>query len=485
MEPSQINKWIDYVFGENQLSDKKDDINYFPYECYEILVKDKISKEFEKIKSMNRNRLRGEMNKQNKMENDLIKKDLIKEINKAISNIKDLLSKSYFYGHCPTQLFQKNHPTYSRKIEPKIYNLSNTNNIQIILKNERITLENKDFLYMGESSKGNYFYVICEHEILVFNKNLRYINHLSIKYISKIPKFFSTKYHSTDKYYNQLYNYKYLLFDIMDCKYFFIGGYMDNSLRIYTKEKDKEIMNSVYVETQIRCIRNSHNDQTFFTGHENGKIMKWRYDINNDNNQINIKKVNSLRCHGSSIKMLELNEKLECIVSIDNDEIVFIRKMYDFELLSYIKFNKYRKKVIDINIYNQIIIFTITKIKTDEIFIYTYTLNGLNLGKIPALLKLPISLIPNTEEMIIFSLSNIYCATVSFNEKASLVALSNNMELVGIDLSFQDEKDVAFKFNNDLHKFAAISFFYDSKNRVLFCLFSDGSLYRINFVKNV
>ena len=482
---SQINKWIDYVFGENQLSDKKDDINYFPYECYEILVKDKISKEFEKIKSMNRNRLRGEMNKQNKMENDLIKKDLIKEINKAISNIKDLLSKSYFYGHCPTQLFQKNHPTYSRKIEPKIYNLSNTNNIQIILKNERITLENKDFLYMGESSKGNYFYVICEHEILVFNKNLRYINHLSIKYISKIPKFFSTKYHSTDKYYNQLYNYKYLLFDIMDCKYFFIGGYMDNSLRIYTKEKDKEIMNSVYVETQIRCIRNSHNEQTFFTGHENGKIMKWRYDINSDNNQINIKKVNSLRCHRSSIKMLELNEKFECIVSIDNDEIVFIRKMYDFELLSYIKFNKYRKKVIDINIYNQIIIFTITKIKTEEIFIYTYTLNGLNLGKIPALLKLPISLIPNTEEMIIFSLSNIYCATVSFNEKASLVALSNNMELVGIDLSFQDEKDVAFKFNNDLHKFAAISFFYDSKNRVLFCLFSDGSLYRINFVKNV
>ena len=87
--------------------------------------------------------------------------------------------------------------------------------------------------------------------------------------------------------------------------------------------------------------------------------------------------------------------------------------------------------------------------------------------------------------MIIFSLSNIYCATVSFNEKASLVALSNNMELVGIDLSFQDNKDVAFKFNNDLHKFAAISFFYDSKNRVLFCLFSDGSLYRINFVKNV
>ena len=126
----------------------------------------------------------------------------------------------------------------------------------------------------------------------------------------------------------------------MDCKYFFIGGYMDNSLRIYTKEKDKEIMNSVYVETQIRCIRNSHNEQTFFTGHENGKIMKWRYDINSDNNQINIKKVNSLRCHGSSIKMLELNEKFECIVSIDNDEIVFIRKMYDFELLSYIKFNK-------------------------------------------------------------------------------------------------------------------------------------------------
>ena len=480
---SQINRWIDYVFGENQICDKKDDVNYFPLECYEKFLKEEINEEFEKIRTIYKNR-KQEIEKNNLKEDVETKKVLISEINKAISNIKESLNKSYFYGHTPSQLFTKSHPTFNKKIETKMYNLSNSNNYQIILKNEKITLENKDFLYMAESSKGNYFYIICDHEILVFNKNLKLINNLSIKYISKIPNFFSTKYHAKDDYYQQLYNYKYLIFDVLDCKYFFIGGYMDNSLRIYYKEKEKDSLYSLYVETQIRCIRNISNEQIFFTGHENGKLMKWKYKINIDNNQINIVKKNSIRGHKSSVKMLELSEKYRCIVSLDNDEVAFIRKIYDFELLSYIKFNKYRKNVIDINIYNQIIIFTITKIKTNEIFIYTYTFNGLNLGKISVQLKLPISLIPNTDEMIIFTVANIYCANVSFNEKVSLVPISNNLKINGFDLSLEDEKDMAFKFNKDFHEFSAISHFYDIKNRVLFCLFSDSSLYRINFIKN-
>jgi hypothetical protein len=338
---------------------------------------------------------------------------------------------------------------------------------------------------MQESSKGNYFYIVCEHEILVFNKNLKINHKLSINYISKIPDFFSIKYHMKNNYFKILYNYKYIIFDIFDCKYFFVGGFLDNSLRIYYKEKDKDALCSIYNDSQIKCIRSSNYSQMFFTGHENGKIIKWRYMINPDNNQLNILKVSSIRGHKSSIKMIELNEKYEFIISIDVDEIIFIRKIFDYELLSFIKINKNNKKVIDINIFNQIIILTVFKIKMNEIFLYTYSSNGLKLGKISVQLKLPITIIPQTDEMIIFSVANIYFAKVALNEKASLIAISKNLEISDIDSNLEEDTDIANNFNKDLHNSDPISYFYDSKNRVLFCMFANGMLYRINFVKNV
>ena len=358
------------------------------------------------------------------------------------------------------------------------------NNMHIILKNDRIKLDKLDMLYMQESSNGNYFYVVCEHEIMVFHKNFKKSNSLSINYIASFPNSFEIKYHMNNSYLKLFYNYKYLIFDILDCKCFFIGGYMDNSLRMYLKNKEKDIMYSIYVESQIKCLKNNKDDQTFYTGHENGKIIKWKYKINPDNNKISIRKDTSIRGHKSSVKMLEVNQKYECIISIDNDEIIFIRKIYDFELLSYIKINKHKKKVIDINIHEQIIILTILKIKTDEIFLYTYTLNGLKLGKIKEPLKLPITTIPNTDEIIILRKGNIYLAKIAFNEKTSILAISNNLEVPNIDWSSENENDVAFNFNKDLQQNEGISYFYDSKNKVLFYLFSNGMLYRINFVKN-
>ena len=357
-------------------------------------------------------------------------------------------------------------------------------NFQIILKNALFTVEKKDFLYMHESSNGNYFYIVFEHEILVYNKNLKIMNNLSINNINKIPNCFSIKYYKNDNFFKAIYNYQYIMFEILDCKYFFICGYLDNSLRIYYKEKEKDMKYCLYTDSQIKSIRNCPYNNIFFTGHEDGKLVKWSFEINNDNNQINIKKENSIRGHKSSIKMIELNEKFECIISVDNDETMFIRKIYDFELLSYIKFNKYNKKIADINIYNQIIILTIFKIKTNKIFLYTYTLNGLNLSKICEQLKLPISLMPNTDELIIFNLANIYFVNVAFNGKTSLIPISKHLEISNVDSTLEEDNNIINSFNNDLHTQDAISYFYDSKNRVLFCLFSNGILYRINFVKN-
>ena len=481
---TKINKWIDYVFGESQLSIKKDSVNNFPSECYEIIVKGKIDEVYNNIKSVVNHKSKGEIGKANKNKNDNQNQDIDFILRNAKSNLEGILYKAYFYGHCPTQIFSKSHPAFTKKIEPKIYVRSNMDNLQLILKNERLFLDKTDILSIHESSKGNYFYIVCEYEILVYNKYLKLMNNLSINNICKFPYSLSIKYHRKDNFFKLFYNNKYLIFDVFDCKYFFIGGYLDNSLKIYYKDREKDNIFSIYVDSQFKSIKNSLDNKFLYTGHENGTIIKWSYQINPDNNQINILQDNSIRCHRSSVKMLELNEKYECIISVDIDELVFIRKMYDFELLSYIKINKYKKTVIDINICNQIIILTIFKIKTNEIFIYTYSLNGLVLGKIPDQLTLPISIIPNTDEMIIFSLGNIYFAKIAFNEKASLITISNNLDI--IDLTSDETNDICYQFNEDLHKHKkdAISYFYDSKNRVLFCIFSNGFLYRINFVKN-
>ena len=37
---TQINKWIDNIFGENQITDKKNVYNSYPRECYEKYVKE-------------------------------------------------------------------------------------------------------------------------------------------------------------------------------------------------------------------------------------------------------------------------------------------------------------------------------------------------------------------------------------------------------------------------------------------------------------
>ena len=54
---------------------------------------------------------------------------------------------------------------------------------------------------------------------------------------------------------------------------------MDNSLRIYLKNKETDIMYSIYVESQIKCLKNNKDDQTFYTGHENGKNYQMEISI--------------------------------------------------------------------------------------------------------------------------------------------------------------------------------------------------------------
>ena len=248
---SQINKWIDNIFGENQITDKKNVINSFPKECYEKYVTEEINEKLKELEIQinNINYLRRSssitLNTEYLTKNNIFSNIDIRPMTKRqiMADIKNIIMKTYFYGQCPSQLFTKNHPCYNKKSNSKINNLSNIDNFQISLKNDFIKIHDKDFLYIKESSNGNLFYILFDNQINVYNKLLKYMNNLSINSFVKITPPFSFNYNSNIK--NTLkiqYMYKYLIFEILECKYFFAAGYLDNSFRIYTKEKEKNII---------------------------------------------------------------------------------------------------------------------------------------------------------------------------------------------------------------------------------------------------
>ena len=287
--------------------------------------------------------------------------------------------------------------------------------------------------------------------------------------------------------------YKYLIFDIFDCKYFFVAGYLDNSFKIYTKEKEKEkdIVYSIYTESKVTCIKNLESKNIFFTGHQNGKIIKWTYNKDNLKKDkftlINIEKKNSIFAHLTQVKIIEINEKFGIIISADKDELVFVRKLCDYELLSFIKLNKHNKQLIDINCFKQIIILSVFHIKRKVMFIYTYSLNGLKLGKMQEQIKLPLCILPEIDQFLIFGYLNLYLIKISLSEKISLGSLKNNFKLNSFDNDSDDEEDSENKdnFKEDYKNDVPVSYFFDIKNHVLFCLFAGGRLHRVNLIKNL
>ena len=503
---SQINKWIDNIFGENQITDKKNVFNSFPQECYEKYVREEINQKLKELnlKKENLKNLR-ESNFKIKNEpinnNNIITNTDAKSISKTkiIGEIKNLLMKAYFYGQCPSQLFTKSHPCYCKKSDLKKYSLSNIDNLQLILKNDYIKIDDSDFLYIKESYNGNYLYILTDNNLFVYNKLLKIQSNLSLYNIDQIYPPFSFSYNTNIK--NTLktqYMYKYLIFEVFECKCFFMAGFLDNSFRIYSKEKDKNIMYSIYTESKVTCIKKITNSNSFFTGHKNGKIIKWDYTFNDKDNlkkdrliPINVYRKKTIYGHNTFVKIIEINIKFNVVISVGKDEIIYIRKLFDLELLNYIKFNKIKNRIIDINFHNQFIILTVFKQIKQTVFIYIYSLNGMKLGKLAEQIKMPISIISELDEVFIFGALNMYLVKTSLKEKTSLLSITNNLIPSyyeggkGDNSNNEEEKDKSYKFNEDLNNVTPISYFYDTKNHVLFCLFANGRLHRINIIRNI
>ena len=80
-----------------------------------------------------------------------------------------------------------------------------------------------------------------------------------------------------------------------------------------------------------------NGDEVIYTGLKNGKLIEWFVKERlNDYKKINIKERNSCHCHQGEITCIEIYKNQNILITGGEDKKIFIRKIYDFELLTVI-----------------------------------------------------------------------------------------------------------------------------------------------------
>ena len=190
-------------------------------------------------------------------------------------------------------------------------------------------------------------------------------------------------------YYNYKLSPKNCIFELCCSKriYFFVGRNIDNSLKIYEIEIDKtkegKLLYTIPMDNFVSCVYKI-NDTNFFTGHKNGKIYEWKIAYNSEKKKekiINIEIIRDLIAHKDSmICNIYYIDKHNVLITSSNDGKLFIRKYYDFELLSIIETNENINKLVYSD-YDLLYILTTSKDNKRKLHnksrIHIYTLNGL------------------------------------------------------------------------------------------------------------
>jgi hypothetical protein len=112
---------------------------------------------------------------------------------------------------------------------------------------------------------------------------------------------------------------------ILSCRY--LGNY-------FALQFQDKILN-IYCEDFVTCIKGRNlikkGDQCFYTGLLNGKLTEWKLTQN-----FAVNETKHAYAHISSITSIEVYSKQRIILTAGEDKFIYIRKIYDFELLTVI-----------------------------------------------------------------------------------------------------------------------------------------------------
>ena len=470
-----LNKWIDNVFGVNQIPPEKnqlDSCNLFSKYSYEQKIN--LEKKLEKKKA----------------------KDL--SIKQIVSKLKLSISQLVNFGMTPAQLFKNAHR------ELKINNINNKENnkkngeIADIMEEEEDELDLEANLnelmkesiskeiqnseipkYFMINSTINKVFVYTEKEIIILDCEIFNEINMNTSQASEVNRFenlyiFSTqenkensisiyqikygfssfnkeiKYKSNDSkseikdsyhtYYfdkiNYLINKKNILKQKNEDQKFFLltCRHLDSSFQIhyikYTdnkKKKNEQIPKafSFFCEDFISACCCLSSD-TFILGLINGKLLEYKMQIDISQKpdkkkkvelieKITIKISKYIQAHKGKINSIDIDKKLGIVITTGDDNYIFIRKIFDFELLLPIKIkNKFIILMTKVSPYNFLYILCFNKLNKKNI-IFGYTLSGIRFAKSDYGIYDNISIIEdgnimtnlNKKEMIILSGSDL------------------------------------------------------------------------------
>ncbi|MCQ2821344.1 MAG: hypothetical protein MJ252_29130, partial [archaeon] len=314
----KLNSFIDNVFGAGQYGGRES-FNVFPKYSYQELYsfKDKIAK--------------------------------YKDRNYTIEQIKE---KIYIkidtimnFGQIPYKLFEENHEKFEFKPpKDKKEKEKEKENIHVFLYKDlkkniiccRFSKNNqgKQVIYclLKDPKKKTFSFRFFDANLNDF-KNMGTIElPCHIKLLEKIHI-------SEDKSkVGYKFNPCYIFIDY-NLNVFIIGHLIDNSILLHTAKGDYcKILTDSFVTTITKVEKDS-----FITGHENGRIIQWKIkgkgfdEVKNiSDEKIHIKR--QFLAHKKAVIILEYNNLLNLLISYGDDRYLYIRKFYDFELLSFIDF---------------------------------------------------------------------------------------------------------------------------------------------------
>jgi len=320
----EINKWVDNIFGYNQLPEKPEEAK----ECcniYNILAyEQKTNLESEFIRNLK------------------LIKPKENELKKFITNMRDKIDIVTNFGMCPkkildfpVQYIKKNktfpslYKVYKAGEDKLIYFKRLPEDKYLILKDEikknqnpsriAVVYENKNF-----KPKKYIIYNCKTLNLLEKYKNIP----LNIKGKIKEVPLYNPEYSisflylidNISKSYNPI---------ILSCRY--LGNYFALQFQ--------DIILNIYCEDFVTCIKGRNlkekGDQCFYTGLLNGKLTEWKLMQN-----FTVNEIKHSYAHTSSITSIEIYSKQRIILTAGEDKFIYIRKIYDFEVLTAIDLTK-------------------------------------------------------------------------------------------------------------------------------------------------
>ena len=325
-----ISNWIDNIYGKFQYIENES-IAREKYNTYTFTTYKQKCKLNDLV----------QLYENSKKKNDNKKDDLLNDIQYRINLMIN-------FGMMPYKIFNDIHPI------KKIIENSDEKNYMI----EDYPNYPKGYKFLFYSN--NYFFILNENKDIIMNNK---------KKKEKADKLLISPFDFDE---NKLYqNLRYTInFSIpnfvITCKY------KDNSFRIKNITNNEEI--KFLCEDYVNSINVYSEKNYIFIGLKNGKIEKYLFE----NNKLTF--INSIVAHFDPIEIIEINLNLNIIISNSKDNLILIRKLYDFELLTIIKIPKgYEIKLIKLSPLNFIYILCdyLNKEKQTKSTIFGYTVSGI------------------------------------------------------------------------------------------------------------